>query len=210
MGSRKNKKGGGVIRGALANIGRVIAALIMVGIITGCIIASVLTVYILRYINSDEEISLSDLNLRYSTILYTEETDPQTGAPKVLQQLQTTENRIWVSLDKIPKHMQQAVIAIEDKRFRDHQGVDWKRTFGAFVNMFIPIYPTQAGGSTIDQQLIKNITGDNEVRIERKVQEIFRALNLEKRYSKEQILEAYLNTIYFNNGAYGVQAAANT
>lgn len=85
-----------------------------------------------------------------------------------------------------------------------------KRTFGAFVNMFIPIYPTQAGGSTIDQQLIKNITGDNEVRIERKVQEIFRALNLEKRYSKDQILEAYLNTIYFNNGAYGVQAAANT
>lgn len=76
--------------------------------------------------------------------------------------------------------------------------------------MFIPILSTQAGGSTIDQQLIKNITGDNEVRIERKVQEIFRALNLEKRYSKDQILEAYLNTIYFNNGAYGVQAAANT
>ena len=89
MGSRKDKKGGGVIRGTLANIGRVIAALIMVGIITGCIIASVLTVYILRYINSDEEISLSDLNLRYSTILYTEETDPETGEPKVLQQLQT-------------------------------------------------------------------------------------------------------------------------
>ncbi|WP_288234833.1 transglycosylase domain-containing protein [uncultured Anaerotruncus sp.] len=210
MGSRKDKKGGGVIRGTLANIGRVIAALIMVGIITGCIIASVLTVYILRYINSDEEIRLSDLNLRYSTILYTEETDPETGEPKVLQQLQTTENRIWVSLDKIPKHMQEAVVAIEDQRFWTHQGVDWKRTFGAFVNMFIPIYPTQAGGSTIDQQLIKNITGDNEVRIERKVQEIFRALNLEKRYSKDQILEAYLNTIYFNNGAYGVQAAANT
>ena len=112
MGSRKDKKGGGVIRGTLANIGRVIAALIMVGIITGCIIASVLTVYILRYINSDEEISLSDLNLRYSTILYTEETDPETGEPKVLQQLQTTENRIWVSLDKIPKHMQEAVVAI--------------------------------------------------------------------------------------------------
>ena len=165
MGSRKDKRGGGVIRGTLANIGRVIAALIMVGIITGCIIASVLTVYILRYINSDEEISLSDLNLRYSTILYTEETDPETGEPKVLQQLQTTENRIWVSLDKIPKHMQEAVVAIEDKRFWEHQGVDWKRTFGAFVNMFIPIYPTQAGGSTIDQQLIKNITGDNEVRI---------------------------------------------
>ena len=144
MGSRKDKKGGGVIRGTLANIGRVIAALIMVGIITGCIIASVLTVYILRYINSDEEISLSDLNLRYSTILYTEETDPETGEPKVLQQLQTTENRIWVSLDKIPKHMQEAVVAIEDQRFWTHQGVDWKRTFGAFVNMFIPIYPTSS------------------------------------------------------------------
>ena len=192
---------GGVVKGTLANIGRVIAALIMVGIITGCIVACVMTVYVLRYINSDELISLDDLPLRYTTIMYTEETDPNTGEPKELQRLQTTENRIWVDYDQIPRHMIDALVAIEDQRFWTHNGVDWKRTFGAFVNLFVPIYSSQQGGSTITQQLIKNITGDNEVRIERKVQEIFRALNLSKRYSREQILEAYLNTVYYGNNS---------
>ncbi|MEM1484776.1 PBP1A family penicillin-binding protein [Oscillospiraceae bacterium PP1C4] len=208
MGSHKKKSVGGMIKGTFANIGRVIAALIMVGIITGCIVASVLTVYVLRYINSDEQLNLDDITLKYTTIIYADSSE--TGEPYELQRLQTAENRIWVSYDQIPKTMVDALIAIEDKRFIDHQGVDWKRTFGAFVNLFVPIYDSQQGGSTITQQLIKNMTGDDDVRIERKVQEIFRALNLEKRYSKQQILEAYLNTVYYSNGAYGVQAAANT
>ena len=209
MSSRKEHSVGRIIGGTFANIGRVIAALIMVGIITGCIIACVLTVYILRYVNSDDQVSLDNIDMRYTTILYTEETDPETGDYVELQRLQTIENRIWVDYDQIPRHMIDAAVAIEDKRVWEHNGVDWKRTFGAFVNMFIPIYPTQAGGSTITQQLIKNITDDDAVNVQRKVREIFRALNLSKRYSREQILEAYLNTIYFNNGCYGVQAAAN-
>lgn len=208
MGSHKKRSVGSRIGAVFANIGRVIAALIMVGIITGCIIAAVLTVYILRYINADEQISLDNLDMQYTTIIYAQ--SKETGEYEELQRLQTAVNRIWVDYDDIPQYMKDATIAIEDKRFWEHNGVDWKRTFGAFVNMFIPIYSGTQGGSTIHQQLIKNITGDNEVRIERKVQEIFRALNLNKRYSKEQVLEAYLNTIFFSNQSYGVQAAANT
>lgn len=208
MGSNKKYSVGSIVKGTFANIGRVIAALIMVGIITGCIVASVLTVYILRYINSDDQVSLDNLPLKYTTIIYAD--DPATGEPYELQSLQTAENRIWVSYDEIPEHMVEALVAIEDKRFWEHQGVDWKRTFGAFVNLFVPIYNTQQGGSTITQQVVKNVTGDDDLRIERKVQEIFRALNLEKRYSKQQILEAYLNTVYYANSCYGVQAAANT
>ena len=206
MGEQKKTSIGGIIKGTFANIGRVIAALIMVGIITGCMVASVLTVYILRYINSDEVISLDNLDQRYTTILYYEDAE---GNIQQLQQLQTAENRMPVEYDQIPEDMINALVAIEDKRFWTHHGVDWKRTFGAFVTMFIPNRP-QYGGSTITQQLIKNITGDNEVSIERKVQEIFRALKLEQRYSKEQIITAYLNTVFFSNQSYGVQAAAHT
>ena len=180
------------------------------GIITGCIIACVLTVYILRYVNSDDQVSLDNIDMRYTTILYTEETDPETGDYVELQRLQTIENRIWVDYDQIPRHMIDAAVAIEDKRFREHNGVDWKRTFGAFVNMFIPIYPTQAGGSTITQQLIKNVTTEDDVTVQRKLVEIFRALDLEKEYTKEEIMEWYLNVVYFGEGASGVQMAANT
>ena len=208
MSSKKKMTVGQIIGSTFANFGRVILALIMVGIITGCIVASVLTVYILRYINAEEQISLDSLSMKYTTILYAK--DASTGETYELQRLQAMENRIWVPYNKIPKHMVAALVAIEDKRFYEHQGVDWKRTFGAFVNMFVPIYSSQHGGSTITQQLIKNVTGDDAVRVDRKVQEIFRAINLEKNYSKEQILEAYLNTVYYANNSYGVQAAANT
>ena len=95
MGSNKKYSVGSIVKGTFANIGRVIAALIMVGIITGCIVASVLTVYILRYINSDDQVSLDNLPLKYTTIIYAD--DPATGEPYELQSLQTAENRIWVS-----------------------------------------------------------------------------------------------------------------
>ena len=208
MGSRKKQSVGSVIKNTFVNVGRVFAVLLMVGIITGCIVASVLTVYVLRYINSDEQLNLTDLQLNYTTILYAD--NGETGEPYELKRLHYEQNRIWVPYDQIPEHMVDALVSIEDKRFWDHHGVDWKRTTGAFINLFIPIYSTQQGGSTITQQLVKNITGDDAVRIERKVQEIFRAINLEKHYSKEQILEAYLNTVYYSNSCYGVQAAANT
>lgn len=105
--------------------------------------------------------------------------------------------------------MSQALVAIEDKRFYEHKGVDWYRTAGAFVEMFARM-ENSYGGSTITQQLIKNLTGNDQVTIQRKLTEIFGALELEKKYDKEEILEWYLNAVYFGESCYGVQAAAET
>ena len=102
--------------------------------------------------------------------------------------------------------MKEAMISIEDKRFYEHHGVDWKRTLGAVYGMATG--NDTAGGSTITQQLIKNLTGENQVSVMRKVKEIFMALNLEKKYTKDEILEAYLNLVNYGNGYYGVEAAA--
>lgn len=204
--AKRKRTVGQIICATIANIGRFIAVLIMIGIITGCIVASVLTVYILRYMNAEDPLSIDHLDMRYTTILYAYNENDELYE---LQRLQTKENRIWVDYANIPEHMRKALIAVEDKRFLEHDGVDWQRTAGSFVNMFIPIYPGNAGGSTIHQQLIKNLTGDDAYRVDRKIREIFRAINLNKNYTKEQVMEAYLNTVYYSNNCYGVQAAAN-
>lgn len=197
----------GVRSPALALVGRVFIILTLVCVITGCIVASVLTVYILRYIDSEDTLDLNDIKLGYTTILYAE--DEKTGNFYELQRIHGDENRIWVDYEEIPQNLVNAAISLEDKRFATHQGVDWKRTFSSFVNLFIPIYEGKPGGSTITQQLVKNVTEDDETRIDRKVREIFRAIKLEKKYTKEQVMEAYLNTISLGYNTRGVQAAAN-
>ncbi|MBQ6717273.1 MAG: transglycosylase domain-containing protein [Clostridia bacterium] len=127
------------------------------------------------------------------------------------QRIHGTENRIWVDIEKMPQRLIDAFISIEDQRFYQHSGVDWKRTAGAFVNYlpFVDIYSSNQGGSTVTQQLIKNITSDNDKSAMRKVREIGRALLIEKMLDKITILEAYLNTISLGNGICGVQVAAN-
>ena len=109
--------------------------------------------------------------------------------------------------EKIPKNLMNAFIAIEDKRFFEHEGVDWKRTIGATVNYFLK-FRNEFGGSTITQQLIKNVTGEDDYSLNRKLQEIFWAVDLESKMSKEEILCSYLNIINLSNGCYGVGAAA--
>ena len=198
----------------LAAVGRGVVIFILICIIAASIVAAVLTVYVLELINTEEVISLEDVKLSLTTIMYATDKPIVPGTPPneddyyELERIQNVENRIWVDYDQIPEHVVNAAIAIEDKRFREHQGVDWARTASAALNYFLPT-DTLFGGSTITQQLIKNVTGDNDVSPQRKVQEIFRALNLEKAYSKEQIMETYLNTINLGNGVYGVQSAAN-
>lgn len=123
-----------------------------------------------------------------------------------LARLHGEENRIWVDYDEMPQNLLKAFICLEDKRFYDHPGVDFIRTIGVIV---IPDRWGQ-GGSTITQQLIKNLTNDNEATFNRKFNEIIRALNLEKHYSKKDILEAYLNTVSLGAGCYGVKTAAET
>ncbi len=113
-------------------------------------------------------------------------------------------NRIWVGLKDIPDDMKNAIIALEDKRFEKHHGVDWIRTIGVMIK---PSNYGQ-GGSTITQQLIKNLTDEKDVTYVRKFKEILTALNLEKNYSKDEILETYLNTLYLGEGCYGIKTAA--
>lgn len=114
---------------------------------------------------------------------------------------------IPITYDRLPKHLVDAFIAIEDKRFFQHQGVDLKRTAGAGINYLLGKEQT-FGGSTITQQLVKNITNRDERTPERKLTELFSAVDMEKKLHKEEILEAYLNVINLSNGCRGVGAAA--
>lgn len=149
-------------------------------------------------------LELDNISLDQTSFIYY--LDPTTGEAKELQQLYATQNRVWVSYDEIPQDLVNAAIAIEDKRFREHDGVDWLRTVSAVRNFVGG--DSSFGASTITQQLIKNLSKEDSVTVNRKVQEIFRALAVEKRYTKEEIMEWYLNTIYLGQGCYGVQSAA--
>ncbi|MBQ1410590.1 MAG: transglycosylase domain-containing protein [Oscillospiraceae bacterium] len=133
--------------------------------------------------------------------------NPETGEYEEIRQLFALENRIWVKYEEIPTDMINATVAIEDKRFWDHDGVDWMRTLAASANMFIG--GSTYGGSTLTQQLIKNLTGDRDVTVRRKLMEIFKALDFEKNYTKEEIITWYMNTIYLGEGAYGIKSAAH-
>ena len=123
------------------------------------------------------------------------------------EKINTSTDRQWATLDEIPDSLIHAAIAIEDQRFYEHQGVDWITTVKACANMFFGGSDT-FGGSTITQQLIKNITGDNSVTVQRKVEEIFRAQKYERENDKDTIMEWYLNTVYFGKLKYGVKSAA--
>lgn len=151
-----------------------------------------------------DSLDLDKISLAQTSVIYY--TDRETGEYRELQQLYATENRTWVSYDEIPQDMVHAAIAIEDKRFIEHNGVDWLRTLSAVRNFIGG--DSSFGASTITQQLIKNLSQEDDVTVNRKVQEIFRALAVEERYTKPEIMEWYLNTIYLGEGCYGVQSAA--
>ncbi len=114
---------------------------------------------------------------------------------------------VYAKLSEIPSALQNAFVAVEDKRFYKHSGVDWYRTAGAALN-YIFKFDDSFGASTITQQLIKNVTNDDEYSIRRKLQEIFYAADLERNMSKEEILEMYLNIVNLSQNCYGVGAAA--
>lgn len=113
---------------------------------------------------------------------------------------------VFTPIENMPEYLVNAFIAIEDKRFYTHDGVDWYRTLAAGVNYILNFRDT-FGASTITQQLIKNVTGSDEVTVKRKLQEIFYALDLEKNLEKDEILELYLNIVNLSQGCYGVGAA---
>ena len=143
-------------------------------------------------------------------LYYIESSDDSTEVAVELEDeaLFGSQNREWVSYETLPSDLKNAFIAIEDHRFFEHSGVDLRRTVGAISGFLTG--KSSYGGSTITQQLIKNVTGDSSYSVSRKIREIVKAKKLEKTLSKEEILELYLNTIYLSRGAYGVGAAAET
>ena len=192
----------------------------LVGIITVSIVAGTFLIYAFTMVDGSIDYDLNDLELNFTTTIYVE--DKEKGEWVEYQRLHGEFNRIWVpynetaakkadneSYDGIPQLLVNAFVAIEDKRFHTHYGVDWKRTFGAVINTVIPIYSTKQGGSTITQQLVKNLTDDRDQSAMRKVREIMRARSMESEYSKSTILECYLNTIPLGHGLYGVEVASN-
>lgn len=191
----------------------VLLTLVLIGVISGSIMAAALAIYIKNNIDTEYDIENLKMDLSQTTsIYYMDYTDDQHTEGNWVEleeeRLHGSENRLWVSFDEMPDELIDCVVAIEDKRFWEHSGVDLKRTLGAVLHVF-KNGSFGYGGSTITQQLIKNVTGDDDVKIQRKIQEIFRALSLEEKKSKEEILEMYLNTIYLSQGCGGVQSAAN-
>lgn len=121
------------------------------------------------------------------------------------------EERYKIDLDQMPKSLRDAYVSIEDERFYNHKGIDLKRTIGSALKSIIFKLTGEGniqGGSTLTQQLIKNTLLSNDVKIERKIKEIYLSLSLERKLSKDEILEAYLNTIPLSGKIYGVEAAA--
>ncbi len=202
---KKTKKKNSVKR-TLKIIGTVCLSLILVVIITGSILATAFTIYVMKFMDSSKDVNLENLQLSYTTFFYAKD---KNGVYQPIETLTNGEKCIWVNIENVPQLVQEAFVNTEDERFYNHEGVDFKRTFSAFANYFLHFYKTEQGGSTITQQLVKNITGDDQVSSSRKIKEIFRAMNLEKSYTKTDILEAYLNIISFGGQIRGVQAAAN-
>lgn len=146
----------------------------------------------------------NSFDMRLSSTIYCQN---EYGEYEEYEQFKSSEKRIWVDIENVPEDLQNAFVAIEDQRFYEHRGVDIKRTLGAVINVFLK-GDSSYGGSTITQQLVKNITQDNERTNARKIREITRSIVLETKMDKEQILEMYMNSIYLSQGVHGVQAAS--
>ncbi len=190
----------------LKTLGKTLLTVFLIGILTVCIVTvSIVVIAIQGFESGDFELEIDKESLDYTSIVYGLD---ENGEYAESERIWAGENRIWVDYDKIPQDMKDAVVAVEDRRFLDHNGVDWGRTVYAFANMFFKFYKTEFGASTITQQLVKNLTGENQHRIDRKIKEILTAVYVEQHNSKHEILEAYLNVMPLDQNLNGVQAAA--
>ena len=197
---KKPKKRRSIIGMIFSFIGCMLCLCIMAASVGGVL----LSMYIVQVTADDgETLDLDNQKNRQTSIVYDINGNEYAS-------LSRNENRIWRELSAMPENLQNAVIAIEDKNFRTEPGINLKGTIGAALNAFTGnrIWGTNRGASTLEQQLIKNLTGDNEQDNMRKVREIFRALGLDNKYSKETILEAYLNTIPLTGIIHGMEAGS--
>lgn len=148
--------------------------------------------------------SFNKMGMNLSSVVYYED---ENGGDVYFERLIADQNRIWVDATEVPQYLKDAFVSIEDQRFYSHGGVDIRRTTGAVINV-LTNGDSSYGGSTITQQLIKNVTMDSERSKARKIREMVRAVILERKMDKAEILELYMNSIYLGHGANGVQAAA--
>lgn len=197
---KKHRKAKRIVGGIFKAIG----TLLLVGIITCSFLACFAAVYIQQVIIPQVHFEWADYPMNLSSIIYY--TDPETGEVLEYETLSGDQDRVWVEYKALPKNLINAAVAIEDRRFYEHNGVDWLSTAKGVFNFFTG--GKIRGGSTITQQMIKNSTQRDEVTVKRKIIEIFTALDVDKKYDKKQILEMYLNLIYFGRKCYGVYTAS--
>ncbi len=207
---RKAKKYTKPAAKVLKGLGVFLVCILMILVISVTIIGSALTVFVVNLMEDTPEVNLDNVSNSYSTYIYAKQGDDWIVYDLISNE---GEKRVWTNLENIPRHVRDAFIYSEDERYDNHDGVDF---FGiAVAAMEIVTGQSQRGASTITQQTVKNITGDKAdaddgmAGYERKIREIYRAVQLEKEYSKDDILETYLNIVPLDQNIYGVQAAAN-
>jgi len=194
----------GVVRGIIKWFFITLWTVLLVGICTALVGLHFFKEYIDTVVTPNVEVRAEDYTMNLSSFIYYQ--DKESGQWKEFQNIHGDENRILVEFKDMSKYLWQAAVAVEDKRFFQHEGVDWIRTLYAVKELAVG--DGSQGGSTITQQVLKNMTDDDRPYVNRKVREIFRALEFEKNYTKNYILEQYLNDIYLGQGCYGVQTAA--
>lgn len=202
----KNKQNKKPVLTILKGVGKCVLTIALVGIISACIVGGVMVVYIVSTFDATGKLpELGKFSMDNRSVIYVMNDD---GEYEEYQNL-LGGNTVWTDLEKIPVNLQNAVIAIEDERFREHEGVDWSRTASAMVNLVanrvLNLGTTEYGGSSITQQLIKVTTQNKDHSIERKINEILIAIELEKsEYTKDQVLEGYLNNMPLTGDLVGV------
>lgn len=193
-------------------ISRSISAIFIATITISFVFFLSFLIYIIKFSNykiPDEALTQSKSTITKVYTMNFSDRSQRLGTPSELpyEELYATK-RIWTPIETLPENLINAFVAIEDRRFFEHDGVDYLRTGKAVLNHFFKFSARNFGGSSITQQLVKNLTGKNEIKIKRKIHEIFAALDLEKRMTKHDILELYLNIIYLSENSYGVGAAS--
>lgn len=197
---------GRIIWGFIKGVFLTLFTILVIGVLSAGLFFNTFMRYVDTVLEPEMDVDIKAMTLKQSSSVYYQ--DKATGQWVELTKLHGAENRTIVTYDQIPDHVVKALIAVEDKRFYEHEGVDWYATAGQIRNMVTG--RDVRGASTITQQVIKNVTGNNEVTIRRKILEIFRALRAHKNYSNEEILETYFNLVYYGDGAYGIEAAAES
>ncbi len=203
--SKKKQKMMKTVGNTLMIVGTTVSSMLLILVIMICIVVTVVTVYVLDFADNGFDADLKQAEMDFVSYVYAYD---ENGQEVEVRRITAGENRIWVDYEDISPNVINAIVATEDKRFWEHKGVDWSRTAYALAADVFGLSGEGQGGSTITQQLIKNITADDEQTWERKLREIFRALSLEEKYTKIDILESYMNRVPYSGTVCGVGAAA--